>query len=67
MATPGKSVRLAPVWVQFNKGRIKAHLVQRGEKMSRVRYAETFKFPTYEAKRGEERMVWNLFISPRRE
>jgi hypothetical protein len=65
MATTRQPVSL--IWVQFQKGRVKAKLIKRGEKMSLVRYEQPVEFPTYKAKRGEERRVWNLFISARRE
>lgn len=67
MATSRATVSVKPIWVQFQKGKVKAELLKAGEKMSSVRYAETVDFPTYKAKRGEVRKVWNVFISTRRE
>jgi hypothetical protein len=57
----------AAIWVQFKQGKIKAHLIKRNETISLIRYAEPVDFTDYKAKRGEERRVWNVFISPRRE
>lgn len=67
MATTRATVSVKPVWIQFQKGKVKAELVKSGKKMSTVRYLQTFTFPTYKARRGEVRKVWNLFISSRRD
>lgn len=66
MATSRATVSVKPIWVTFQKGKVKAELIKHGEKMSTVRYLQTFEFPTYKAKRGDKRKVWNLFISVRR-
>lgn len=67
MATSRATVSVKPVWINFTHGKAKAALLKKGKKLSRVKYLQAFKSPTYEAKRGEERMVWNEFITPRRE
>jgi hypothetical protein len=67
MATTRATVSVKPIWVQFQKGKVKAELMTAGKKMSSVRYLESVDFPTYKAKRGEIRKVWNVFISGRRE
>jgi hypothetical protein len=66
MATTRATVSVKPVWIQFQKGKVKAELLSAGKKLSSVRYVESVDFPTYKAKRGDVRKVWNIFISPRR-
>jgi hypothetical protein len=67
VATSRATISLGPVWVQFQKGKVKAELIKIGKKLSTVRYLQKVDFPTYQATKGEERRVWNLFISTRRE
>jgi hypothetical protein len=55
-----------PVWVEFAKGRVRGIQLKRGSKMSTIRYVDAVDFPTYTAKKGEERRVANIFITPRR-
>jgi hypothetical protein len=64
-----KKAKEPAVWVQFKKGKFKARLVKLGETVSRVRYEEKVESPgeAYRAEPGEERSVWNIFISSRRE
>lgn len=65
-AAKRKASARKPIWIDFAHGKVRARLVRDGAKMSVVEYLEAVKLPTYEAKKGEERRVANIFITPRR-